>query len=269
MKTNEDLKNQEEVINEKVLLNRDKANWRSVNKSGVSGYIGPDQDYAKYRKALDRQMKWVKDNYWIYAIPFNVNYEADYIRYLDSLPSLKPYIRELIRKEMKNPYVNKKARVREYYKGDDTKRRSFSLKFSKEKEADIIEYLQTKESKRSYLIGLIEQDMIDTGYKPSKALEEYNKENKIKRKNIHRELYAALYYYIEDAINSGRSTIGFRELLDAARKRVGNDLKQTTYSAYRRVWLSETGALTVIPGTTDFKIHKREFQKLEKPEVER
>ncbi len=254
-------------ITQEMLLNRGKENWRCVNESGISGYIGPNDDYNVYRRNIARQQQWQKENYWIYAIPFNVNYEADLISYLDSLDTVKPYITALIRKEMKEPYVNKPSRVRDYVKGNDTKRRSFSLKFSKEKDADVIAYLKTKESKRAYLIGLIEQDMIDTGYKIPEGLIKYNEENKVEAKSIIRKIYAAGYQCIEEKFAEGKNTVTFTELSEYIKEKVGEELSTNTYSSARYKYFTETGVLTTIPGASAYKISKRAFNKLKKPTI--
>lgn len=263
----EELKTTTTEVTQEMLLNRSKENWRSLNESRVSTYIGPNDNFNAYRRNIKRQQQWQKENYWIYAIPLNVSYEADLISYLDSLDTVKPYITALIRKEMKEPYVKKPTRVRDFVKGNDTKRRSFSLKFSKEKDADVIAYLKTKESKRAYLIGLIEQDMKDTGYTLSEGLIKYNEENKIEAKSFTRKIYAAIYKCLEEKFASGKNTIEFQELATYVRNLVGPELNKNSYYNIRYKAFGETGVLKVIPGTMSYKMSKREFNKLKKPTI--
>ena len=254
------------VITTKTLLNRDQKKNRNKIDGISESYAAAKRNEEAYKRSVQYQQEWAKQNYWVYGLPLNVNYEANLIYYLDSLESIKPYFADLIRKEMKNPYVDRKPNTREFIKGDDTKRRCFSLKFHKKKDKDIIDYLQSKESKRAYLIGLIEQDIIDKKFKFPKELKEYNKTNKVKKRHIKKEVYKITYEFIESKLAEGKRTFSFEELTNYTRQQYGKGLNNNSLAAYRMQLFGETGVLTSVPGASEYKISKREFNKLMSPE---
>ena len=263
--------NENSVVTEKFLLNRGKSNNRNLSGTYSKAYEAYKRNEETYKKNLSYQQEWAKQNYWVYGLPLNVNYEADLILYLDTLPTLKPYIADLIRKEMKKPYVKKQANEREYVKGDNTKRRCFSLKFNKVKDKDIIDYLETKESKRAYLIGLIEKDMEsaikDGRFEAPKSLEKYNGKNKIKRRHVKKNIYTAIYNCIQEKIDEGVKEISFKELADNTKSIYGEDLNPHSYSTYRNDFFGNSGVLVAKDdGTAVYKIYKTAFKRLTKPE---
>ena len=250
---------QEEITIEK-LSKRDK--WRQCVKKEQP------QKYALNTKNKD---EWNKANTYQYQLALSVYNEPELILYVDSLESLKPYLVELIRKEMKNPYVNRKARYRQFASGSSNdrvdKKRLFGIRFSKKNDADVITYLKTKESIRSYLIGLLEQDMIDTGYVLPSGTEEYSKENKKTIQNIRRKMYRSIYKYIGKKIENGEETITYRELFNYVKEDVDPNICSKTYSSYRRSMFSQTGVLIAMSKGNYFKIDKEKFKQLEEPYV--
>lgn len=260
-----------DIITEESLLNRSPNNLRT-KKEGATTYVGASVNPERYLKAIKRQQIWVKEHYFVYALPLNVNYEGDLIYYLDSLETLKPYVTELIRTEMANPFVVGEANKREYVQ-NNAKRRSFSFKFIKRNpnkpdrpnDQDVIDYLCSKKSKRAYLTELLYADMKNKGFKLPEEMQRYNDENKIEKSNIYKELYSVIYRFIEEKIEKGKREFDFFELSDYCRNELGQDLNQRTFSSYRNEMFSQTGVIKVIEGTTKFKIKKVAFKKLPKP----
>ena len=254
------------VVDEKMLINRDPKKLRTKINGVSESYAYYKRSEEAYRNSVQYQMNWQKENYWVYALPLNVNYEADLILYLDSLPTLKPYVADLIRKEMKKPHIERKTRVKEYVKGDDTRRRSFSFKFSKKKDKDIIEYLQTKDSKRAYLIALLEEDIKRTKFEFPESLKEYNRTNKIEKPHYNQKMYESIYNYIAVKIANNEDTVNAFDLKKYVKEKVDKNLNNNTYATYRLREFGNTGVLIKKTSAQVFTIDKEAFSKLPKPE---
>lgn len=260
------------IITEDTLLNRSPDKNRT-KKEGATTYVGAAVNPERYLKAIERQQAWVREHYFVYALPLNVNYEGDLIYYLDSLETLKPYVTKLIREEMENPYVKGEANKRKYVQ-NNAKRRSFSFKFikrnplkpDKPNDQDVIDYLCSKKSKRAYLTELLYTDMKNKNFELPDEMKRYNEEHKIEKPNMYKNLYHTIYHFIEDKIENDIDEFEFYELSEYCRSQLGEDLKQHTFSSYRREMFSQTGAIKVIEGTARFKINEEMFNKLEKPE---
>lgn len=251
---------------EKRLSNRDK----NLNRNKINGYLETYAEYKKntesYRNSIQYQQEWTKVNYWQYGLPLNINYEADIIYYLDKLPSIKPYISTLIRKEMADPYVNVKPNARDFVKGDNTKQRSFGLKFNKRKDKDIIDYLQTKESKRAYLIGLIRKDIENNNFEVPKWLDKYVEKSKVRKRNVKKELYCLHYHFIENKLKDGKHEIDLAELASHIRSHCNSELKDNTLNNYRSHLFTKPHVLVFNSERKIYLINEKEFEKLEKPE---
>lgn len=236
--------------------------WRSCKNNGKG---------KKYPSNTKYKEGWHKENTYQYQLVLSIYNEPELILYIDSLESLKPYLVKLIRKEMENPYINRKARYRQFASstasGRTDKKRLIGIRFSKNKDADVIAYLKTKESIRAYLIGLLEQDMIDTGYVLPPGIKEYSKENKRKIKNIRRRMYSSIYRYIEEKIKNGEEIITYTELFEHVKGDVDSNICPKTYSSYRRSMFSQTGVLKAVSKGAYFEINKEKFRQLEEPYI--
>ena len=228
-------------ITHEQLENRDQAKNRSFK--GSTKYKKQELSEEEQRVYYDRRAKWYKEKYTVYTLVLNTNYEAGLILYLDSLESIKPYICELIRKEMANPFIYETAYVREFEQ-NNCKRRCFSLKLNNEKDRDVIDYLYSKKSIRAYLIDLLKQDIVDTGFVFPDGLEEYNKENKIKICNLHDAYYDAIYECLKEKVDNGETKIKFRDLRLGVVKKMGDKFTAQTYGQYRKQMFGKTGVLT-------------------------
>ena len=259
-------------INEKTLLNRDPDKIRT-KRDGAHTYLGASVNPDAYQRAIKRQQEWVKENYFVYALPLNVNYEGDLIWYIDQLDSVKPYICDLIRKEMANPCIECEPNIREFHQ-NGAKRRSFSMKLIKQKpnkpdrpnDQDVIDYLCTKPSKRNYLIRLLRKDIEDKGVELPEEVKKYNEEFKIEKPNLYKDVYKTIYGYLQNKLDNNINEFEFADLLEYCRNEIDRNLKQHTFSAYRREMFSEPGVIEVIPGTTKFKINRKKFKMMVKPE---
>lgn len=218
------------------------------------------------QKTSDKQREycenWAKSHQYQYQLALSVYNQADLIVYLDSLESLKPYICNLIRKEMKQPYVETSSKGKRYRNNKKDRKRLFNIKFSLKNDKDILDYLETKSSIRSYLIGLLEQDMIDTGYTPTKEIEEYNKTHKMIAESKKNKVCKSIYKCLEEQLASGKDTIEFTKLYDYVRNEVDPNLSSRTYTGYRAEGFKKTGVLKVIKSTTEFQIDKDALEKL-------
>lgn len=254
------------LINEKKLSNRGEGKNRNLKADGTASerYELIKRNEEAYKEAIKYHDEWTKKKYWQYGLPLNITYEADLILYLDQLESIKPYISKLIRKEMTNPYIDKVPNKREFVKGENTKQRSFSLKFNKETDKDIIEYLQTKESKRAYLIGLLEYDMEDKGYKAPKGIKRYNDENKFKKTKY--QTYNIAYCYIEKKINNNDEVIFIDDLINYVEKNYKGEYNKDMIRAYIGKMFSESGVLKLSNDRSFYTINKAKFNKLQLPE---
>lgn len=182
-------------------------------------------------------MKWAKDNQTIYSLPLNTINEAHLIYYLDSLPSMKPYITNLIRNDMENNIIKvEDTRTWSHvYNNNIGKKRLFSLKFSNTNDRDVIEYpdsLSAKSmSKRAYLIALIEKDIKDKNFKFPKDLTKYIEENKEIKKSIKDVFYREVYYYIDARLKKGETTICSTDMKKYLKSNIPN-LKETTFNGF-------------------------------------
>lgn len=258
-------------INQETLAYRDVSANRSVKpkneKTGPS-YFQTVRTGEKWEKELQRRKEWAKRGETIYTLPLNTANEARLIYYIDQLPSVKPYISELIRKDMKNHDIKFTKSWRRDYNNNVGTKRMFSLKFSNYKDTDILEHLKNITdqhiSKRAYIIALLEKDIIDTGFKFPKELAEYNKENKIVKNKLTDEFYRHMYYYVETEIKKGNTTIYNRD----ARKFISGrmSISPQTLSCYWNRYFVVTGALKLQKGSASiYDINVDKFNELVNP----
>ncbi len=265
-------KQQEAVeINQETLAYRGAESNRSVKskdeKTGPS-YFSTVRTGEKWKKELKRRHEWSKVGETIYTLPLNTANEARLIYYIDQLPSVKPYICDLIRKDMKNHDVKFTKSWRRDYNNNVGTKRMFSLKFSNYKDTDILEHLKNITdqhiSKRAYIIALLEKDIIDTGFKFPPELADYNKENKIVKNKLTDEFYRNLYYYVETEIKKGNTTIYNRD----ARKFINGrmTIKPQTLSHYWSIYFTIPGALKLKEGSKSiYEIDVDKFNELVNP----
>lgn len=237
-------------INQETLAYRDINSNRSIKskdkKTGPS-YFSTIRTGEKWEKEVERRRAWSKKGETIYTLPLNTANEAKLIYYIDQLPSVKPYISELIRKDMKNHDIKSTKSWRRDYNNNVGTKRMFSLKFSNYKDTDIIEHLENIAeqhiSKRAYIIALLEKDIIDTGFKFPKELAEYNKKNKVVKIKLTDEFYKHMYYYVETEIKKGNTTIYNKDARDFINGRML--IAPQTLSSYWNRYFVITGALTL------------------------
>ena len=79
-------------------------------------------------------------------------------------------------KKDKNEQYQKKLEYNNDYNRKNY--RSFSIRYNITDEADIIQWLETKESKKEYITELIQNDMRKTAKKAEKALKKSSKKKK-------------------------------------------------------------------------------------------
>lgn len=258
-------------INQNTLAYRDVDSYRAVKskdeKTGPS-YFQSIRVGEKWEKSLQYRQKWAKENQTIYVLPLNTANEARLIYYIDHLPSVKPYICGLIRKDMENHEIKFTKSWRRDYNNNVGTKRMFSLKFNNGKDADIIEHLENVAaqhiSKRAYIIALLEKDIVDTGFKFPKELSEYNKENKIVKNKLTDQFYKAMYYYIETEIKKGNTTINNRE----ARAYINNrmEINPHTLARYWQLYFVETGAIKLQENSKSiYNIDVEKFNQLVNP----
>ncbi len=266
------LKNQESVeISQETLAYRDANNCRSVKakdeKVGPS-YFSSIRTGEQWKKEAKRRLEWAKRGEKIYTLPLNTANEAKLIYYIDQLPSVKPYICELIRKDMKNHDIKFTKSWRRDYNNNVGTKRMFSLKFSVYKDTDILEYLKELQdqhiSKRAYIIALLEKDIIDTGFKFPKELAEYSKENKVVKNKFSDEFYKHMYYYVETEIKKGNTTINNRVARNFINGRMS--INPRTLSNYWNRYFVVTGALKLQDGSQSiYNIDVDKFNELIHP----
>ncbi len=266
------LKNQESVeISQETLAYRDANNCRSVKakdeKVGPS-YFSSIRTGEQWKKEAKRRLEWAKRGEKIYTLPLNTANEAKLIYYIDQLPSVKPYICELIRKDMKNHDIKFTKSWRRDYNNNVGTKRMFSLKFSVYKDTDILEYLKELQdqhiSKRAYIIALLEKDIIDTGFKFPKELAEYSKENKVVKNKYSDEFYKHMYYYVETEIKKGNTTINNRVARNFINGRMS--INPRTLSNYWNRYFVVTGALKLQDGSQSiYNIDVDKFNELVHP----
>ncbi len=266
------LKNQESVeISQETLAYRDANNCRSVKskdeKVGPS-YFSSIRTGEQWKKEAKRRLEWAKRGEKIYTLPLNTANEAKLIYYIDQLPSVKPYICDLIRKDMKNHDIKFTKSWRRDYNNNVGTKRMFSLKFSVYKDTDILEYLKELQdqhiSKRAYIIALLEKDIIDTGFKFPKELAEYSKENKVVKNKFSDEFYKHMYYYVETEIKKGNTTINNRVARNFINGRMS--INPRTLSNYWNRYFVVTGALKLQDGSQSiYNIDVDKFNELVHP----
>ena len=147
-------------MKEEVPMNRLSKNTDTALDSANNFANSSMKHKEEFEQSIVNQQEWAKENYWTYGLALSeINDEAILSR-LNSLEgqSVKEYVINLIRNEMANTHIEDKPRINNS-SNDDTKKTCVNLKFNREKDKDIIEYLQSKEFKRNYLISLIEEDM--------------------------------------------------------------------------------------------------------------
>ncbi len=222
----------------------------------------------KWKKETKRRLEWAKKGEKIYTLPLNTANEAKLIYYIDQLPSVKPYICDLIRKDMKNHDIKFTKSWRRDYNNNVGTKRMFSLKFSVYKDTDILEYLKELQdqhiSKRAYIIALLEKDIIDTGFKFPKELAEYSKENKVVKNKFSDEFYKHMYYYVETEIKKGNTTINNRVARNFINGRMS--INPRTLSNYWNRYFVVTGALKLQDGSQSiYNIDVDKFNELVHP----
>ncbi len=222
----------------------------------------------KWKKETKRRLEWAKKGEKIYTLPLNTANEAKLIYYIDQLPSVKPYICDLIRKDMKNHDIKFTKSWRGDYNNNIGTKRMFSLKFSVYKDTDILEYLKKLQdqhiSKRAYIIALLEKDISDTGFRFPEELTKYNKENKIVKDKITDEFYRHMCYYIETEIKKGNTTINNKNAYNFINGRMLID--SITLENYWNQYFVKTGALKFQEGNeTIYDIDVKKFNELVYP----
>lgn len=231
-------------------------------------YADLKKDSKRWTHEVQMRKEWAKRGETIYTLPLNTANEAKLIYYIDQLPSVKPYISELIRKDMENPSIKFTKSWRRSYNNNVGTKRMFSLKFSNYNDTDILDHLKSitdqHVSKRAYIIALLEKDIIDTGFQFPKELAQYSKANKVIKNKLADEFYRQIYYYIETAIKNGSTTIRNRD----ARKFINGRMviSSHTLSTYWLRYFVETGALKLQEGSTVvYDINVDKFNELVNP----
>ena len=252
---------------EAKLLNHNLNDYRSKKENATT--YNPNVTEEERRKRTEASINYEKNKNFSYSIPLNINYEGDLIYYIDSLPSIKPYIVKLIRKEMANPYIENSEYER-IYEQSGAKRRSINLKLikydpqkpNKENDQDVIDYLCTKKSKRAYLIKLLYQDMQDSGFILPIELQNYNKKSKVKKVNVRRAVYIAIYDFIENKLKNNIKEFKSQELKAYCKENIELEIKGNNFENYRQQLFSKTGVIKFNKG--NYIIDKDKFKALDK-----
>lgn len=247
---------------EKITVNESTLSYRGANKNRcvkpanekdlyTSAQYHSLKNSERWAEELQKRQERAQQSETVYVLPLNTANEAKLIYYIDQLPSVKPYISELIRKDMKNPSVTFTKSWRRDYNNNVGKKRMFSLKFRNSKDTDIIEHLENIASqhisKRAYIIALLEKDIVDTGFQFPKELAQYNKENKVIKSKLADEFYKQMYYYIDNEIKKGNTTVYNRD----ARKFISGRMiiSPSTLSSYWKTFFVDSGALALQDGS--------------------
>lgn len=253
---------------------RDSSKYRyikSPDKKKGPSYITAISKGENWEKAKKYRMQWAKKGQSIYTLPFNTINEAHYIYYLDSLPTLKPYMTKLIREDMEHRYIKKEDTKtwNHIYDNNIGKKRMFSLKFSKQQDKDVLEFLENikKEgmTKRAYFIALIDKDIKDKNFKFPKELNQYRDENKIVKDKLKDEFYKEVYYFMDATLKKGGTTFKTEDLKAYMAKRMP-DLKSATYNGYWNLIFKDQGiVVNNKKGGRTYSIDVDKFNKLKNP----
>lgn len=264
-------KNSKIEINQETLAYRDVNSYRSIKpkKSKKSpSYFEMVRTGESYRKLLDDRQKWAKENQQIYVLPLNTANEARLIYYIDhGIPTVKPYITELIRKDMETHEIKYTKSWRCDYDNNVGTKRMFSLKFNKVKEADVIEHLENIKkqhiSKRAYIIALLEKDIIDKKFKFPEELSEYNKQNKVIKDKLYDEYYKNTYYFLENELKKGNKTIAYTNMKKFIKDRM--EINPNTLGAYWESLFKKPGVVTMTSEKGVYEINEEKFQEIINP----
>lgn len=252
-------------VNQETLAYRNSHEYR-VPKTGEKTW-----DYSKKSETPFSQTVqgiWMKENQTVYVLPLNTANEAKLIYYIDQLPSVKPYICDLIRKDMKNNEVKVTKSFKRDYNNNMGTKRLFNFKFNNKGDADIIEHLiglkEQHISKRAYLIALIEKDIIDNNFKFPQNVVTYNRKNKVIKNKISDEFYRKAYHFIDTEIRKGNTTFDGRELRKFVNDRM--DINPKTFASYWHQLFIYTGAVKWQEGTKCiYDINIEKFNELINP----